>query len=289
MAPCPASLISVAGYPDNIPAAVSVPQWAYQDVSSTGGFDVQVAEAAAAKAPPDITQSVPGKTVAPTGAPTGPPIPSASVPAFSAPAFSVPSVSVPAPTFGTGDDFHVHKKTNVGAIVGGVVGGVSTLLAIIGGIWARMRRRANRLAAAAANKPSEEGAAGTPDPEKLHATSPSTAPTQTTQTTEYFPTLPTNGPPPRLYVRRIIVCRGLRADDVGSLASLDRTLTIPRRILTHISSPTHLQWGRASAIQPQLPLLLRRLYHPTPVVRQVRRATSQRNSDFTVGFFCEYG
>ncbi|GJE88608.1 hypothetical protein PsYK624_046910 [Phanerochaete sordida] len=206
-AQCPSSMISNGAYPDPIPAAVGVPQWAYLNISTTGGFDVTGAQAVAAKSLPDVSSSntavsritTPIGEGGPTNAPTN------TAPTFSVPSISVPSISVPTfsvPTSNGGDTFHVNtkRKTNVGAIVGGVVGGISALISTITGIWLWIKRRARRAAAAAA-------AAGvgtspqltpTPDPEKLQAHSPAVA---TPPPAEYFPTTleATPAAPLRLY------------------------------------------------------------------------------------------
>lgn len=115
---------------------MSVPQWAYLDVTTIGGaFNVTDAQSEAAKNLPDITGSETGPEstttngaspvstgTSPNGSPTAPPSTVANVP---------PS-----------------KKKHTGAIVGGVIGGTGGL-AILGALlWFLLFRRKKRHAIA---------------------------------------------------------------------------------------------------------------------------------------------
>lgn len=103
---CPRQLSSMAHrFPDDIPSAVSVPQWAYLDVTTDNDFNVTAALSLANEHKPDATSS-----------------------SFSS----------------GGDSTSTHKKSIVGPVVGGVVGGIGGLALVGLGIWFWLRRRNQR-------------------------------------------------------------------------------------------------------------------------------------------------
>ncbi len=91
-------------FPDDIPSAVSVPQWAYLDVTSDNDFNVTAALSLANEHKPDATSS--------SGSSSG--------------------------------SSTTHKKSIVGPVVGGVVGGLGGLAIVGLGIWFWLRRRNQR-------------------------------------------------------------------------------------------------------------------------------------------------
>ncbi|KAF8523438.1 hypothetical protein BU17DRAFT_85723 [Hysterangium stoloniferum] len=117
--------ISVASFPLSIPTTVTVPAWAYMDVSKTGVFDANAAEltANAGTSPDSSAGPVPTSTATPPSS-TGP-----------ASASSSPS-STP---------FVTSHHNNAGPIAGGVVGGLLAISLLIGGfLYFRHRRSPNR-------------------------------------------------------------------------------------------------------------------------------------------------
>ncbi|KAJ3794982.1 hypothetical protein GGU11DRAFT_758701 [Lentinula aff. detonsa] len=114
--------ISIGGpFPENIPSGTKVPRWAYQNVTAEDDFNPT--EAQAVGDAPESTGTAP---------PTG-------------------STSVSTPTV-TSSALNQGKKTNAGAIAGGVVGGVVVLLlAVAALLYLRRRQRHRKKRAAAAN------------------------------------------------------------------------------------------------------------------------------------------
>ncbi|KAJ3783929.1 hypothetical protein GGU10DRAFT_359575 [Lentinula aff. detonsa] len=108
-------------FPENIPSGTKVPRWAYQNVTAEDDFNPT--EAQAVGDAPESTGTAP---------PTG-------------------STSVSTPTV-TSSALNQGKKTNAGAIAGGVVGGVVVLLlAVAALLYLRRRQRHRKKRAAAAN------------------------------------------------------------------------------------------------------------------------------------------
>ncbi|KAJ3736153.1 hypothetical protein DFJ43DRAFT_1204260 [Lentinula guzmanii] len=108
-------------FPENIPSGTKVPRWAYQNVTAEDDFNPT--EAQAVGDAPESTGTAP---------PTG-------------------STSVSTPT-ATSSALNQGKKTNAGAIAGGVVGGVVVLLlAVAALLYLRRRQRHRKKRAAAAN------------------------------------------------------------------------------------------------------------------------------------------
>ncbi|KAI0694605.1 hypothetical protein BC835DRAFT_1415223 [Cytidiella melzeri] len=143
-------VVEVAQFPESIPSVVTVPQWAYIDVTNfANNFSVSAAQQLAEENKPDV-----GVTSTSTPSGTSP---------VSAPASSETSISPVSDK---------KKTSNTGAIVGGVVGGVGGLALILIGVWLWMRHRKNR----AANTPVsatttpfanvDPGSTDTPDGEK---------------------------------------------------------------------------------------------------------------------------
>lgn len=113
-----------------IPPGTAIPSWAWQDVAATDSFNVTLAQQVAAERQPDSTapgapaSTSPSSSSSADASSTPPPTPSPS---------STPTPT-PTPTPSS-------KKSNVGPIVGGVVGGVGGIVIIIGAIWFFMRQR----------------------------------------------------------------------------------------------------------------------------------------------------
>ncbi|KAI0696729.1 hypothetical protein BC835DRAFT_1414122 [Cytidiella melzeri] len=115
----------VAQFPRNIPPTTAIPAWAYYDVSVTDRFNLTVAQALASQDSPDSTASLtPSSTSASKS--TSPPSPS--------------NVQQTSPS----------KKSAVGPIVGGVIGGVGGLAILLTAfaIWAKRHRAARKPASA---------------------------------------------------------------------------------------------------------------------------------------------
>lgn len=211
IAQCPANMVSNGQYSDTIPSVVTIPQWAFLNITTGGGFNVASAQATANKNLPDVSASNVPQNTAGSGAKTtgnlGPTntysFPSYSVPTYSCtvPSVSVPTFSVPTGD-GSSDSFHVNtkRKVNVGAIVGGIIGGISALISTMTGIWLWIKRRAKKAAASGTGAATAAPAPGpTPslDPEKLQSQSPAAV---SGRPEEYFPTTLEASPQPlRLY------------------------------------------------------------------------------------------
>jgi len=117
------SAIYQSVYPEPIPSGTAVPAWAYIDVSKSDNFNATAAQLNEQENHPESTASGPSATGA---------VPSAT---------NVPSSS--------------GKKSNTGAIVGGVVGGIggaAILAAIAFFFWRRHQRNVSARSAAAATK-----------------------------------------------------------------------------------------------------------------------------------------
>ncbi|KAJ8487483.1 hypothetical protein ONZ51_g4144 [Trametes cubensis] len=121
-ATCQGLEIDVVPYPDDIPSVISVPAWAYIDITRYGTFSAVAAEEVASQDAPDSTglATATGSNASPTQGSSGNTNNSGS---------------------STGK-----KSTNIGAIVGGAVGGVVGLIAIglVIFFWMRHRRNAAR-------------------------------------------------------------------------------------------------------------------------------------------------
>ncbi|KAH9894332.1 hypothetical protein C8Q73DRAFT_513181 [Cubamyces lactineus] len=118
------STVYVTKYPDDIPSGISVPAWAYIDITQYGTFSAVAAGEVAAQGAPDSTgiASATGSNASPTQGSSG-----------------SGSTNTSSPSTGK-------KSTNIGAIVGGVVGGMVGLAAIglVIFFWLRHRRNAAR-------------------------------------------------------------------------------------------------------------------------------------------------
>ncbi|KAI6005670.1 hypothetical protein EDD15DRAFT_661020 [Pisolithus albus] len=115
------------GYPENVPSGTAIPQWAYQDVSSTDDFNATLAELTGDS--PESTAAVSQSTA--TSLPTSTTSTSAIASVTPAPSLS----TTPSPQSAS-------KSSNTGAIVGGAVGGVVGLAAIVGlATWLFLRHR----------------------------------------------------------------------------------------------------------------------------------------------------
>lgn len=167
-----------------------MPTWGFLDVTkANNNFSVAAAQAEQEKNNADIVGN--GTIASPIQHATVTGAASISAAGFSTPSgfsFTFPSESLDAtasiPLIGqtgltTAGASTEHKKTNIGAIVGGVVGGVGGLLVIGGIVWYWLTHRtpaAPVSAAAVGAAPASEVAysavpPGTPDPEKLGAAS----------------------------------------------------------------------------------------------------------------------
>ncbi|KAI0091313.1 hypothetical protein BDY19DRAFT_697263 [Irpex rosettiformis] len=139
---CPT--VFVSKFPLSIPSAVSVPQWAYLDVTTADEFNISASLALANEHKPDATSSSNSSGSNSSSGSSG-----------------------------------RHKKSIVGPVVGGVVGGVAGLAIIALGVWFYLRRRNQRKENTPAHgvvglvaTPSTQG---TPDIEKpgyIHSPSP---------------------------------------------------------------------------------------------------------------------
>ncbi|KAI0332517.1 hypothetical protein GY45DRAFT_1433180 [Cubamyces sp. BRFM 1775] len=117
------STVYVSKYPDDIPSVISVPAWAYIDITRYGTFSAIAAGEVAAEGAPDST------------------------------GLATPTGSSASPTQGSSGSGNTNtgsspgkKSTNIGAIVGGAVGGVVGLAAIglVIFFWVRHKRNAAR-------------------------------------------------------------------------------------------------------------------------------------------------
>jgi len=112
---CP--YIDISTFSRPIPSVVSVPTWAYLNVTVSNFFDPLVAQANA------TSNAATSTTTTTTAQPSATP---------SNPVDQEPSTN-PAPS--------TSSRSNAGAIAGGVVGGVVFLVAVVGILWILLRRR----------------------------------------------------------------------------------------------------------------------------------------------------
>ncbi|KAI0342886.1 hypothetical protein BDW22DRAFT_1357424 [Trametopsis cervina] len=121
----------VATYPDKIPPTVSVPRWAYIDVTEHGGtFSPSLAEQIAAENLPDIGPLSPSSSSSSSSSSASSPTSVALPPSATTP------VIFPTPTSGLDTSSGGEsKKSNVGPIVGGVVGGIGGIALIALAVW----------------------------------------------------------------------------------------------------------------------------------------------------------
>jgi len=118
--------VYVTQYPGNIPFNTAVPHWAYLDFTVQDEFNPTIAQSAGGQ--PEMLAPVPS-TVSLSTSSTG-----SSLPATTNP--TSPSNSQDS------NNNQTKKSSNVGPIVGGVIGGVAFLGAIGVGVWILLRRRA---------------------------------------------------------------------------------------------------------------------------------------------------
>ncbi|KAJ3991785.1 hypothetical protein F5050DRAFT_1792536 [Lentinula boryana] len=147
-------------FPEDIPSGTKVPRWAYQNVTAEDDFNPT--EAQAVGDAPESTGTAP---------PTG-------------------STSVSTPTV-TSSALNQGKKTNAGAIAGGVVGGVVVLLlAVAALLYLRRRQRHRKKRAAAENDIDDE-----PRPYPVGPVSMSTLPDTIDTGTGFHASIPTMSMP----------------------------------------------------------------------------------------------
>lgn len=129
-------------WPEIIPPDTSIPQWAYLDVVTPDIFNVTAAETIAAKGAPD-SSAAPSATDSATDSfsssfvptPTSTPAPSGPV------SLGIGSTNTPADTNNRNASAGSSKKSNVGAIVGGVLGGIGGVAILATVVFALFRRR----------------------------------------------------------------------------------------------------------------------------------------------------
>ncbi|KIO28875.1 hypothetical protein M407DRAFT_21952 [Tulasnella calospora MUT 4182] len=116
-------MVTLGGYPVDIPVGTGVPAWAYQNISVTDGrWDASLALPQASAAPESTYYGTPTASISYRINTSGD-------------VTSAAATETGSPSTG--------GKSNAGPIAGGVIGGIA-LLALIGGlVWRRMRRRDN--------------------------------------------------------------------------------------------------------------------------------------------------
>ncbi|RPD69423.1 hypothetical protein L226DRAFT_575588 [Lentinus tigrinus ALCF2SS1-7] len=123
-------------YPFSIPGGTAVPAWAYLDVVKNGTFNVDAAEALASTDPPESTAPVLSSTST-SATPTS----SSSVTASGSPPSESSSTSSSEHTSPASPPPSTSSHSNVGAIVGGVIGGIGGALIIGAAIFFGLRHR----------------------------------------------------------------------------------------------------------------------------------------------------
>ncbi|KAI0342880.1 hypothetical protein BDW22DRAFT_162018 [Trametopsis cervina] len=139
--------VYVAGFPAKIPPTTRVPEWAYIDITKQGGnFSLVLAQQIAGEDLPDFGDS--GNSSSSASAGTLPTLPtSVALPTVGGSATT--PVVFPTPTSGSNHlDGNGSKKSNVGPLVGGLVGGIGGLVLIALAVWFFFHRRKRTAAAA---------------------------------------------------------------------------------------------------------------------------------------------
>ncbi|KIM32521.1 hypothetical protein M408DRAFT_220239 [Serendipita vermifera MAFF 305830] len=127
---CTDAVVSISSYPRAIPGATAIPAWAYLNVVGTDVFDPSLAQAAATQPESSVGGSSSASSTPPSSS-------TASASSTSPSSSASPSESAPPPDTGS-------SNKDIGAIVGGSVGGVVGLgLIICLGIFL-MRRQSNK-------------------------------------------------------------------------------------------------------------------------------------------------
>ncbi|KIJ69050.1 hypothetical protein HYDPIDRAFT_164720 [Hydnomerulius pinastri MD-312] len=176
-----------SAFPYDIPSGTAVPEWAYQDVTTSDMFNVTLAQAVG-----DTPESTATHVQS-----TGSIIPSTTG--------SVPAslTNTPAPTQTQSGGSGSGKSSNTGAIAGGVVGGIVGLAAIVGVIvYFVMKKKRSQIPPSAQFNDSAR-AAGYTNSMYTSNTNPFTPPAQMTQQRLYDPsdpsTFPTSPPSPTIF------------------------------------------------------------------------------------------
>ncbi|KAM5540811.1 hypothetical protein V8D89_005455 [Ganoderma adspersum] len=128
------SSVFIQTYPENIPSGTAIPAWAYLDVRVNGTFDPTAAEAVAA-------QNLPESTALPAPSQTL----SASTNNHGSPSTVRGGTISSAPTAAGDNSSSGSKRTNAGAIAGGVVGGLAGVALIAAAVFV-LRKRSRRSA-----------------------------------------------------------------------------------------------------------------------------------------------
>ncbi|KAL1757188.1 hypothetical protein FB107DRAFT_260174 [Schizophyllum commune] len=167
------SSVAIEEFPRDIPGGTRIPHWAYQDVVTNNTFDIQTAINDAYSNAPESTAS--------------------AKPTFSTSKSSGHSTATGSgmESSGSSSASGGGSKTNVGAIAGGVVGGVVGLAAIIGLAFFFLRRRKQQRAKA----PSSAYLA--PPMSSATPPLPPSTPGAFSEKTEFVP--PNAPPTPKLY------------------------------------------------------------------------------------------
>ncbi|KAM5540809.1 hypothetical protein V8D89_005453 [Ganoderma adspersum] len=159
------SAVSIQKYPENIPSGTAIPAWAYLDVRINGTFDAAAAEAVAAQDLPESTALPAPSTTQTSSSNTSTPSP-----------LSTTTSGAASGTTAAVDDNSSSgsKKSNAGAIAGGVVGGLAGLALIGVAVFFALRFRSGRSAASGGKQKHNVYGAGAQSSEKSPVISGST-------------------------------------------------------------------------------------------------------------------
>ncbi|KAF9647246.1 hypothetical protein BDM02DRAFT_3261818 [Thelephora ganbajun] len=119
--------VYVTQYPQSIPVDTAIPHWAFLNYTVQNAFDPAAAKSAGGQ--PEVLAPVPS-TVS---------LSSSSTSSGSSTMITEDPIST---STGQGNHDQTNKPSNVGAIVGGVIGGLAVLAAFGVGIWIFLRKRA---------------------------------------------------------------------------------------------------------------------------------------------------
>jgi len=132
---CTADITSLGSWPLDIPAGTAVPDWAYQNVSLHDTFNITIPHID--KAPASTYVGVPTASINPHASAAS------AASAASTSQGAAPSAIIPPPQVSQSSDNSGGSKTPVGAIVGGVIGGIAVLflLGILAFLLLRQKRQ----------------------------------------------------------------------------------------------------------------------------------------------------
>jgi hypothetical protein len=144
----------LSSFPEAIPAGTAVPHWAYLDIVGTGRYSPLAAQQDVGVESAASTRTTAARTSTSTRI-----VPTTTT-AITATSGDEPSTT----PISSSNDSSSKKKTNIGPIVGGVVGGVAVIALIVGIVLFAIRSRKSHAAPSAAYLDSKVPPLATPPP-----------------------------------------------------------------------------------------------------------------------------